>query len=197
MSIPPDAIELHPYDASWPHRYEGELARIKAALPAGSIRRAEHIGSTAIPGMLAKPIIDILLAVDSLEHARATLPSILERLGYAYWADNPNQDRLFFVKGLPPNGPRTFHVHVTTRDSVMWDRVLFRDYLRRNRKEAERYEYLKEDLAERFSSDREAYSEGKSQYHASVVRKARGESCEGPAGLVVFDETREGTEGAR
>lgn len=173
MTASQDPVELHPYDPASPARYEAELARIRTTLPLATITRAAHIGSTAVPGMFGKPIVDILVAVDSLEHARETFPPILEGLGYAHWADNPKKDRLFFVKGLPPNGPRTFHIHVTTSDSEMWDRVLFRDYLRSNAEEARRYEQLKQDLAAKFPHDREAYSEGKSKYHDSVVAKAR------------------------
>src|SRR4051794_1338794 len=125
-----DDIELVEYDPSWPERYQAELGRIIAALPAGVIQRAEHIGSTAVPGMVAKPVVDILIGVDDLKKARETFPAFLDRLGYAFWSENPKDDRLFFVKGLAPNGPRTFHVHVTSLGAEMWDRVLFRNYLR-------------------------------------------------------------------
>ncbi len=169
-----DEIALTNYDPAWPGRYEQELDRVAAALPIEILRRAEHIGSTAVPGMLAKPVVDILLGVDSLEDARETFPPILEKLGYAFWEDNPKKDRLFFVKGLPPNGPRTFHIHVTTLDSEMWERVLFRDYLRTHPEEARRYEELKQDLASKYPEDREAYSEGKTVYHTRRSWQERG-----------------------
>ena len=168
-----DEIALVEYDPTWPGRYQAELSRVSDALPHGIVRRAEHIGSTAVPGMLAKPVVDILLGVDSLEAARRALPPVLKELGYAFWEDNPKKDRLFFVKGLPPNGPRTFHIHVTTLDSEMWERVLFRDYLGAHPEEARRYEQLKRDLAVKFPEDREAYSEGKTEYHEAVVARAR------------------------
>lgn len=168
-----DEITLTEYDARWPERYHAELGRIVAALPVGVVQRAEHIGSTAIPGMLAKPVVDILIGVSDLDPARATFPPLLEKLGYAHWGDNPKRDRLFFVKGLPPNGPRTFHLHVAGLQGEMWDRILFRDYLRAHPAEARRYERLKRALAERFAEDREAYSEGKTDYHDEVVAKAR------------------------
>lgn len=168
-----DNIQLVEYDPVWPERYREEIARIVDALPPGVVHRAEHIGSTAVPGMIAKPIVDILIGVDDLESARRAFPPLLERLGFAYWEDNPKKDRLFFVKGLPPNGPRTFHIHVTTLQGEMWDRVLFRDYLRVHPEEVSRYERLKRDLAAQFPEDREAYSDGKTSYHREVVAKAR------------------------
>jgi GrpB-like predicted nucleotidyltransferase (UPF0157 family) len=133
--------------------------------------------------MLAKPVVDILLGVDSLEGTRATFPSALEKLGYAFWEDNPKKDRLFFVKGLPPHGPRTFHIHVTTSESEMWERGLFRDYLRAHPEEARRYERLKQDLAAKFPEDREAYSEGKTGYHTKVVAKAKRDADHAADGL--------------
>ena len=125
----------------------------------------EHFGSTAIPGLSAKPIIDLLVAVRSLPEARQVAVPILESLGYAYWRDDPAPDRLFFVKGLMP-GPRTHHVHMVEPDVSQdprlgefsfADRLLFRDRLRADPEEAQRYERLKQQLAAEFSDDREAY----------------------------------------
>jgi GrpB-like predicted nucleotidyltransferase (UPF0157 family) len=175
MSQGIDEIRLVEYDSAWPERYRAEVGRIVAALPDGVVRRAEHIGSTAVPGMIAKPIVDLLIGVSDLEEARVTFPPLLERLGYAFWEANPKKDRLFFVKGLPPNGPRTFHIHVTSLDGEMWDRVLFRDYLRIHADEARRYEQLKRELAAMFPEDREAYSEAKTSYHEGVIAKAKGD----------------------
>ena len=79
---------------------------------------------------------------------------------------------MFFVKGLPPNSPRTHHIHMVEPDSILWERLLFRDYLRENRGEAARYEQFKRDLAQRFKRDREAYTAGKSEYIKSVMEKA-------------------------
>jgi GrpB-like predicted nucleotidyltransferase (UPF0157 family) len=85
-------------------------------LPKELLLGIEHIGSTAVPGLSAKPIIDIAIAVRSLEEARATIVESLEALGYSHWRANPQRDRLFLVKGLPLSSPkRTHHVHVTER----------------------------------------------------------------------------------
>ena len=82
---------------------------------------------------------------------------------------------MFFVKGLPPNGPRTHYIHMVEPNSELWEHLLFRDYLRKHPDEAQRYAYLKRDLARRFATDREAYTSGKAEYVQSVIQKARQE----------------------
>ena len=168
-----DEIAITDYDPSWPHMFEQEEAVIRCALPDGLIIRFEHFGSTAIPGLAAKPIIDILLGVNSINDARAVAVPALESLDYAFWSDNPDKEHLFFVKGLPPNGPRTHHVHVVGMASAKWNAILFRDYLRGHFEEADRYLALKRELMERFRSDREAYTEGKSHFVQEIILKAK------------------------
>jgi len=176
-----DEIALVEYSPLWPEQFKAEAARIHAAL-GDSVVAIEHFGSTAIPGLAAKPILDMLVAVRSLPEARTRAVPALEALGYAYWPTDPAPDRLFFVKGLPPNGPRTHHVHVVDLsvshdprlgESTFADRLLFRDYLRAHSEEAERYAALKHSLLAQFSEDREAYTSGKTEYVYSVMQKAR------------------------
>ena len=144
-------------------------------LPPDQVLAIEHAGSTAIAGLAAKPIIDIFVAVPSIEQARATLVEPIERIGYVYWAENPKRDRMFFVKGMPPYGARrTHHVHISEPTSEAWQRpLLFRDYLRRHGDEAERYHRLKLDLASRYRHDREAYTTAKDAFVEAIVRLAR------------------------
>ena len=177
-----DQIALVEYDPRWPERFAAEAARVRAALSEGLVVAIEHFGSTAVPGLSAKPIIDIIVGVRSVAEARERAVPALEALGYAFWYDNPEPGHLFFVKGLPPNGPRTHHVHMmepeTFRDPknaglLFWDRLLFRDYLRAHPEEAQRYEAVKRDLAQRFPEDREAYTDGKTEYVSTVMQKAR------------------------
>ena len=171
-----DEVRLVEYDPGWPAMFRAEAARIGAALPAGLLQGIEHFGSTAIPGLLAKPVIDILVAVRSVQEARAVAVRPMEALGYAFWADNPKPDRLFFVRGLPPAPQRTHHLHMTERDGDLWARLLFRDYLRTHADEAERYAALKRELAGRHGADREAYTAAKSAYVDAVLAQARGGS---------------------
>ncbi len=107
-----DEIVLADADPRWPARFDEEAGRLRAALGAVQVLAVEHFGSTAVPGLSAKPIIDIVVAVADLEAARMHAVPALETVGYAFWADNPSLHHLFFVKGLPPHGPRTHHVHI-------------------------------------------------------------------------------------
>ena len=168
-----DAVEIVPYDSRWPLLFEEEARRLRSVLDPSLIVGLEHFGSTAIPGLSAKPIIDIVVAVRSLAAAQATFVDALRPLDYVYWADNPKKDRLFFVKGMPPFGSkRSHHVHVTEPQGEVWRRLAFRDYLRAHPDEAETYERLKTRLAREHQADREAYTDAKSAYVEGVMRKA-------------------------
>ncbi|MGF1514737.1 MAG: GrpB family protein [Elainellaceae cyanobacterium] len=168
-----DEVVISEYDPNWELLFKQETSCIQAALDEHLITRIEHFGSTAVPGLAAKPIIDVLVGVRSLERARQMAVSPLKQLGYAYWKENPDPQRMFFVKGLPPNGPRTHHVHMVEPSSPLWKRLVFRDYLRQHPDEAARYAHLKRQLAQRFAGDREAYTAGKTTYIESVMQKAR------------------------
>src|SRR5260370_10993497 len=127
----------------------------------------EHFGSRGVPDLAAKPIIDILIAVRSLADAQATFVEALRNLDYVYWADNPMKDRMFFVRGMPPFGSRrSHHVHVTEPHGEMWQRLAFRE------EEAGTYERLKRRLAAEHQTAREAYTDAKSAYVETVMRKA-------------------------
>jgi GrpB-like predicted nucleotidyltransferase (UPF0157 family) len=168
-----DEVELVDYDARWPSLFDEEVKRLRAVLDPSLILGLEHFGSTAVPGLSAKPIIDILIAVRSLTDARASFVEALRNLDYVYWAENPKKDRMFFVKGMPPFGPRrSHHVHVTEPNGEMWQRLAFRDYLRAHSEEARTYQRLKTRLATEHPTDREAYTGAKSAYVESVMRKA-------------------------
>jgi GrpB-like predicted nucleotidyltransferase (UPF0157 family) len=173
VSFPMDEVIIAEYNPNWVLSFEQESACIRAVLDRNIVTRIEHFGSTAVPGLAAKPIVDILIGVRSLAKAKQVAVSPLEQLGYAYWLENPDPQRMFFVKGLPPNSPRTHHIHMVEPDSVLWERLIFRDYLCQHPDEAARYAQLKYNLAQRFSSDREAYTAGKTEYIESVMQKAR------------------------
>jgi GrpB-like predicted nucleotidyltransferase (UPF0157 family) len=168
-----DEVEIVNYDPRWPVLFDEEAKRLRAVLDPSLILGLEHFGSTAVPGLSAKPIIDILIAVRSLTDAQASFVEALRNLDYVHWADNPNKDRLFFVKGMPPFGSRrSHHVHVTEPHGEMWQRLAFRDYLRAHPEEARTYQRLKTRFAAEHQTDREAYTDAKSAYVESVMRKA-------------------------
>src|SRR5260370_29449781 len=97
-----DEVEIVNYDPRWPALFDEEAKRLRATLDPSLIVGLEHFGSTAIPDLSAKPIIDILIAVGSLADARASFVQPLRNLDYVYCAENPKQDRMFFVKSIPP-----------------------------------------------------------------------------------------------
>jgi GrpB-like predicted nucleotidyltransferase (UPF0157 family) len=171
-----DEIEILDYDPRWPSLFDEEAKRLRAILDPSLIVGLEHFGSTAVPGLSAKPVIDILIAVRSLADAQTTFVDALRKLDYVYWAENPKKDRMFFVKGMPPFGSsRSHQVHVTEAHGEMWQRLAFRDYLRIHLDEARTYERLKRRLAAEHRADREAYTDAKAAYIESVMRKAIGQ----------------------
>jgi GrpB-like predicted nucleotidyltransferase (UPF0157 family) len=179
-----DEVIIVEYDPHWPLLFKREADTIREVVAKDLITRIEHFGSTAIPGLAAKPIIDLLVGVNSLMRAKQIAILPLETLGYTYWLDNPDPHRMFFAKGLPPNSHRTHHLHMVEPDSGLWERLAFRDYLCQHSDEAARYAQLKYDLARRFSIDREAYTSGKAQYIESVMEKIRQQDLETQAAAI-------------
>ncbi len=168
-----DDVILVEAEPSWPARFEHEAAAIRAWLPPDMILAIDHIGSTAIPGMPAKPIIDILLTVPELATARRDAVPILTAQGYFFWAENPRTDRLFFVKGLPPYAAaRSHHIHVTEWGREARGKLVFRDHLRRHPEDARAYAALKRQLARTHAADREAYTDAKSAFVAEIMARA-------------------------
>lgn len=165
-----DRIELVDSDPSWTRQYEEEAAALLTVLPAGAGVRLEHFGSTAISGIRAKPIIDILV----IHPEPADWPQFIDpitSLGYVYWSENPRKDRLFFVKGKPPFGSgRSHHVHVRVPQDAAAE-LSFRDLLRGNPELTRRYALLKDSLASRYPNDRDAYTDGKTEFVAEVLRQ--------------------------
>ncbi len=96
-----DEIVILEYDLNWPKMFELEAEKLKKLLDRDLLIEIEHFGSTAVPDLSAKPIIDILVGVKSVEKAKSIIP-VLESIDYVYWQENPNPERMFFVKGMPP-----------------------------------------------------------------------------------------------
>ena len=168
-----DAIFLVPYDEKWQALAAQEIAAIQRAI-SNTKFEIEHIGSTAIPGLAAKPVIDLLIGVDSLPDATKFIQP-LEAMGYSYWRDNPKTWHFFFVKGLPLAGGagRTHHVHIYEKNHIEFQKkLLFRNYLRAHSDSAQEYLRLKTDLSQRFQADREAYTDGKTDFVNSILKLA-------------------------
>jgi GrpB-like predicted nucleotidyltransferase (UPF0157 family) len=167
-----DPVVVVPYDPRWPALFEDERARIERAIGPW-VEQIEHIGSTAVPGLAAKPVIDIMAGVGSLNDAPA-LVGRLTGIGYEYVPELERQmpSRRYFRKTR--EGRRTHQVHLVDRsDAGFWDRhVLFRDHLRAHPEAAEAYARLKHELSGRLREDREAYTEAKTGFIHEIVRRA-------------------------
>ena len=169
MTAPEEPVYIVPYDESWPVRFQEEQAVLQDVIGqwiAGSI---EHVGSTAVPGLAAKPVIDIMAGVESLEKSRAAIP-VLSEVGYCYFPYRPDSMH-WFCKPSP--SVRTHHLHLVPLDSRLWiERVAFRDYLRMHADVAEEYADLKKHLAAQLRFDREAYTDAKTSFVDSIVKLA-------------------------
>src|SRR5262245_47756059 len=171
MTSGEQAVEIVEYDPSWPALFEAErqaLARTLAPWLTGSI---EHIGSTAIPGLAAKPVVDIMAAVSTLEGSRPAIDAATQ-LGYCYFPYRPESEH-WFCKPSPMF--RTHHLHLVPIGSRQWlDAIAFRDYLRAHPAIAADYETLKRRLAREFHYDREAYTEAKRPFIDRIINLATG-----------------------
>ena len=175
-----EPIEIHPYDPDWPAAFERERALI-APILGENATLIEHMGSTSIPGLPSKPIVDIIVQVEGLDAARAAIPA-LEATGYSFWADNPDKTKLYLVKGLPPAPRRTHHLHIHADDVEVRRHLIFRDHLRSSPEALEAYLALKTELAARFRDDRDAYSRNKSAFIDRTIA-----ALGGPPRQVPFD----------
>jgi GrpB-like predicted nucleotidyltransferase (UPF0157 family) len=166
-------IEVVDYDQDWPRQYAEERDRIGAAI--GDVTLAiEHVGGTAVPGLPAKPVIDLMVGVEDIERAGPAVAGLIN-LCYEYVPELESQlpDRRYFRRGTP----ETHHVHMVSVSGDYWaEHLLFRDYLRTHPQAAEEYGKLKRGLAGRHRLDRDAYRAGKVPFIDMVVAAARREA---------------------
>ena len=168
-------IILSEYRAEWAKFYEQEKDTIISALGTNNMYRINHIGSTSVPGLIAKPTIDILLEIPT----DADSPSLTAALISAGYICNtqPNNPapHLMFMKGYTPQGFRGQAVHLHVRFPGDWDELYFRDYLRSHPETAKSYGKLKQNLQLRYEHDRDAYTEAKTDFIQEATRLARKE----------------------
>ena len=152
-------VRLTRYSGVWKRRFAQEQKRLETAL--GHHRYTlEHIGSTAVPGLDAKPIIDMALQIPSLKRLPLWIGKLVEA-GYTYLGEYGLPGRHFFTRGAPV----THHLHLVARDCEQWSRwLLFRDYLRARPAEAARYNAFKRALAKTFANNRDAYTKAKTPF---------------------------------
>lgn len=155
------------YDPSWPDLYNKEKAKILEAC-GDKVHTIEHIGSTSVPGLGAKPIVDILLGVKMLSDADEII-SAMQRVGYMYKSDFENvmPYRRYFTK------PNQYHVHTVETGSAFWKRhINFRNYLRISDDDRDNYYKLKLELSKRDWNDRNDYAYAKTDFVRGIEIKA-------------------------
>lgn len=167
------SVRIVDYDSRWPVIYEKEKNRILRVV-SSRVVAIEHVGSTAVHGLAAKPIVDIMAGVRRLSGAEECIGP-LRSIGYEYVPEYERElpDRRYFRKGPEAVRNRHFHLHMVEQGGNFWKQhLLFRDYLRCHRGVARQYCRLKRELARKFASDREAYTEAKTAFIESVLAEA-------------------------
>ena len=172
-----EEVSIVSYQKEWSKMFEEEMAFLRTKLPKNLIKRIEHFGSTAVPGLSAKPIIDILVEVSCLEETKKHIVPILKAEGYEYFwrpafGDYGPPYYAWFIK-RNSDGERTHHIHMVEADSELWERLLFRDYLKQFPVVAKQYDMLKRMLAKIFPNDRVTYTKEKSEFIVTVTIKAK------------------------
>ncbi len=172
-----EQVSIVPYDPQWPSLFVQEKEHLISCLPTDSIGRIEHFGSTAVPGLAAKPIIDMLVEVQNFEDTKRRIVPILEAQGYDYfwrptWGDDTPPFYAWFIK-RDSEGNRTHHIHMIEPDFKHWDRLLFRDYLIAHSEVAREYETLKLELSKNLHHDRVSYTKAKTDFIVAVTEKAK------------------------
>jgi GrpB-like predicted nucleotidyltransferase (UPF0157 family) len=172
-----EEVVIVPYNPDWPRKFEEEKKHLFSCLPHEIIKRIEHFGSTAIPHASAKPIIDILVEVTSLEETKKVVVPILREQGYEYfWRPTHGDDGpplyAWFIK-RDARGIRTHHIHMVECDFEHWDRLLFRDYLIEHPHLLAEYQQLKLQSAKNFTRDRAAYTAAKTEFIVKTTLSAK------------------------
>jgi GrpB-like predicted nucleotidyltransferase (UPF0157 family) len=164
-----DEVRIKAWDPHWPRLFEAEKADLIAVLGEHFVA-IEHIGSTAVPGLAAKPVIDILAGVRSMQAANDLIGPLC-RVGWDTSAEfNATLDDSRFLLRWP-NGVRTFHLHLVVYGGEQWQLPLaVRDLLRVDGELAREYETLKFELAEKHRDDREAYTDAKTEFIARALK---------------------------
>jgi GrpB-like predicted nucleotidyltransferase (UPF0157 family) len=165
LGLESGTVRLVEYDHIWPGLFAAEVERVRIVLGPGLPLALEHIGSTAVPGLLAKPILDLLGGYPS-DATPAPYIEALLRAGYMHRGEQGIPGREFFRRGEP----RAYHLHLAVRDGVFWtEHLAFRDALRTAPAVRDAYAELKLRLARQFPRDRESYIEGKGDFVRRIV----------------------------
>ncbi len=174
-NVTKEKIDIVSYNPHWKDEYQNESSFLITKFP-DVIKSIVHLGSTSVPGLSAKPIIDIFAEVTSYKDVKEKVVPLLTELGYEYFwrpefGDKPPMYAWFIKRNS--KGNRTHHIHMFNKKSKFNDRIAFRDYLESHKNEADRYASLKYELAVRYPNDREGYTKAKTQYIKSVLKRVK------------------------
>lgn len=162
-------IVVVPHENHWSEKFQMEAKRLKSAMP--ETVKIYHIGSTSVPGLAAKPIIDMIMEVENIERVDGWNERFIE-LGYIVKGENGISRRRYFIHGTEEK--RSYHLHVFEKGNPEIVRHLaFRDYMMAHCEEAEAYATLKKELAEKYTNDGALYTEGKNEFVRNVDEKAK------------------------
>jgi GrpB-like predicted nucleotidyltransferase (UPF0157 family) len=163
-------VILEEYDSSWPSKFEEEKQYLMGIAGEWNYGSIEHVGSTAIPGMVAKPVIDVMFGVKTLEESKPAIKALIAH-GYEYW---PYKTEVMHWFCKPSDAFRTHHLHLIPFESPLWnERIQFRDLLRTDESVALQYANLKRDLAVVHKEDREKYTEKKWPFIKQALHDAQ------------------------
>ncbi|MDD5529435.1 MAG: GrpB family protein [bacterium] len=163
-------VKIVPYSTKWHTAFEKEK-KVLSNILKGKFLDIQHIGSTSIPGLVAKPILDIAIAISNINILEECIKK-LENNGYQYLGDKEGRKNYLFVKGDEDN--RTHYIHIVGINSLNWKNyILFRDYLISNKDSYIEYSKLKKKLAKRFSNNRKEYTKLKADFIEKIIDEAR------------------------
>ncbi len=172
MALKRGIVELVEYDSNWKKEYENEEKLLKDVL-GNRIIEIHHIGSTSIEGLKAKPVIDILIVINSLDEI-PEIEKILKPYNYENRGQQGVEDRFFFAKG--PEDARSHYIHfVEPNSNTYYNQVYFKRYLIEHPEYIKKYCDLKQDLANKYADERPKYTQGKNEFITDVINKAKEE----------------------
>ena len=171
-------IRIVPYNPDWENLFEQEKKLIKTVLGEDVALNIEHFGSTSIPGLAAKPTIDIMIEVSDLSvETKQFITQELGVISYGNMYNAEKENKMTFGKGYDENYiyNQTYHIHIREKGNTLQEEIYFRDYLRQNPDVRDKYAELKYSLAERFQFNREDYTNAKTEFIIKITEKAKKE----------------------
>lgn len=172
MALKRGTVQLEDYSSTWKESYETEEKLLKDVLK-NKIIEIHHVGSTSVPGLKAKPIVDILIVLKSLDEIDE-IERLLKSHNYENCGQHGITDQYFFAKG--PDEARSHYIHFTVpKSKTYYDSIYFRNYLIDHPEYLKKYSNIKQELALKYADERPKYTQGKSEFISNVIKLAKEE----------------------